>query len=91
MLGKREGEDLTDGRWQIFGGESLQQLEAVVWGVRSCEMQMGIGVGKALQWFKAKAMQGMGTMAPQLVVLVGLPCQVHWQELLQVAKVFSKP
>lgn len=48
-------------------------------------------MGKALKWFKAKAVQGMGTVAPQLVVLMGLPLQVHWQELVQVVKFFSKP
>jgi len=52
---------------------------------------MGIGAGKALQRFKAKATQGMGTAAPRLVVLMGLPLQVHWQELVQVVKVSSKP
>lgn len=52
---------------------------------------MGMGVGKMLQRFNAKAIQGMGTAAPQLVVFMGLPLHVHWQELVQVVKVFSKP
>lgn len=47
-------------------------------GVGRKELCMGIGEGKVLQWFKAK-------------VLVGLSLQVHWQELVQVVKVFSKP
>lgn len=30
-------------------------------------------------------------MVPQLVILLELPFQAHWQEMVHVAKIFSKP
>lgn len=90
VLGKREGEDLIQGGRKIFGGGSLWQLEAAVWGTKSCEMHTWLGWVKMLQQFRTKVIQGMGTRASQLVILMELPLQVHWQELVQLTKFFSR-
>lgn len=50
-------------------------------------MHTEMRMGKALQQFGAKAMQGMGPTVPKLVVLVVLrvlSLQIHWQGLVQV-------
>lgn len=48
-------------------------------------------MGMELQRFRAKAMQSVDPMVPQLVIIMGMPFLAHWQEVVHVAKVFSKP
>lgn len=83
VLDKWEGEHLTEGGWKVFGGGSLWQLEAVVWSVRHCEA--------IWRWSCSGSTQSVGSMVSHLVILMELPFQAHCQEVVQVAKTFSKP